>query len=259
MNKIFNFKFFLWFFVLFIFILLIEGFYYHYYFKISLIFEFLPHENRSGYNSLIWSEMGIVEFLQVLMLIMSLFFVYKFISVNHIFFSKLLKITLSLYLIGLLYYLFEEISWGQHIFNWQSPSLFKVVNHQNETNLHNISSLFNELPRNLLLIWCSLSFLFVRIFKNNFTILKKLIYPNKNLKLISFLIMFFFIPDFFVGKLGLEKEASNESEILFNYFLNIISFNFIRLSELQELLFNYYIVWHSFYLLRLKLKFNDLT
>jgi len=259
MNKIFNFKFFLWFLVLFIFILLIEGFYYHYYFKISLSFEFLPHENRSGYNSLIWSEMGIVEFFQVLMLIISLFFVYKFISVNYIFFSKLLKITLSLYLIGLLYYFFEEISWGQHIFNWQSPSLFTEINHQNETNLHNISSLFNELPRNLLLIWCSLSFLFVRIFKNNFTILKKLVYPNKNLRLISFLIMIFFIPDFFVGKLELEKEASNESEILFNYFLNIISFNFIRLSELQEFLFNYYIVWHSFYLIRLKLKFNDLT
>ena len=37
------------------------------------------------------------------------------------------------------------------------------INHQNETNLHNTSSVFNELPRNLLLIWCSLSFIFVKI------------------------------------------------------------------------------------------------
>ena len=38
---------------------------------------------------------------------------------------------------------FEEISWGQHIFRWQTPSFFSNLNHQNETNIHNISSLFN--------------------------------------------------------------------------------------------------------------------
>ena len=249
-----NFKFSLWILLLLILILLLEGFYYHYYFKISQVFEFLPYKNQSGYNSLIWFEMGLVEFLQILLIIVSLFFLSQFIKKNFNFFRKSIKIITILYMLGLLYYFFEEISWGQHIFYWQTPNLFTDLNHQNETNLHNISSLFNELPRNLLLIWCSLSFLYVKIISNKFLLFKNLIYPSNNLKFISLLILFFFIPDFLIGKLEIEKTPSNETEILYNYFLNIISFNFIRLSELQELLFNYYIVWHAFYLIKLKVK-----
>ena len=253
-NYYFNFKVSLWVLVLLIFILLLEGFYYHYYFKISQIFNFIPYENQSGYNSIIWSEMGVVEFVQVLLLIFSLYYLSQFIKSNFSILTKSVKILIILYLLGLLYYLFEEISWGQHIFYWETPNLFADLNHQNETNLHNISSLFNELPRNLLLIWCGLSFIYVKIISNRFLLFKNLIYPNNNLKFISLLIFIFFIPDFFIGKLGLEKTPVNEAEILFNYFLQVISFNFIRLSELQELLFNYYIVWHSFYLVKLKVE-----
>ena len=137
---------------------MLEGFYYHYYFKISQVFEFLPYKNQSGYNSLIWFEMGLVEFLQILLIIVSLFFLSQFIKKNFNFSRKSIKIITILYMLGLLYYFFEEISWGQHIFYWQTPNLFTDLNHQNETNLHNISSLFNELPRNLLLIWCSFSY-----------------------------------------------------------------------------------------------------
>jgi hypothetical protein len=32
----------------------------------------------------------------------------------------------------------EEISWGQRIYNWETPELFKQINVQRETNLHNI-------------------------------------------------------------------------------------------------------------------------
>jgi hypothetical protein len=35
----------------------------------------------------------------------------------------------------------EEISYGQKIFNWQTPSLFKEYNLQQETNLHNLKEL----------------------------------------------------------------------------------------------------------------------
>ena len=33
---------------------------------------------------------------------------------------------------------FEEMSWGQTIFNWDTPELFNNVNAQKETNLHNL-------------------------------------------------------------------------------------------------------------------------
>jgi len=35
----------------------------------------------------------------------------------------------------------EEISWGQRIFNFNTPEFFKVINVQNETTLHNIGSI----------------------------------------------------------------------------------------------------------------------
>lgn len=34
---------------------------------------------------------------------------------------------------------FEEMSWGQTIFNWDTPELFNTANAQKETNLHNLA------------------------------------------------------------------------------------------------------------------------
>lgn len=50
----------------------------------------------------------------------------------------------SLYVCG------EEISWGQHIFDWKTPETWSVVNDQNETNLHNISAWLDQKPRAIL-------------------------------------------------------------------------------------------------------------
>jgi len=53
-------------------------------------------------------------------------------------FFNLIKIFLFLKIIALIYFLGEEISWGQHFFKWSSQSLFLELNNQEETNLHNI-------------------------------------------------------------------------------------------------------------------------
>jgi hypothetical protein len=37
-----------------------------------------------------------------------------------------------------LFVAFEEISWGQHLFRWESPAWFAERNAQRETNLHNL-------------------------------------------------------------------------------------------------------------------------
>ena len=52
----------------------------------------------------------------------------------------------SLYVAG------EEVSWGQHIFDWGTPEFWSGVNDQNETNLHNTSSWLDQKPRLVLLI-----------------------------------------------------------------------------------------------------------
>ena len=113
------------------------------------------------------------------------------------------KILNILYLFGVIYYLLEEISWGQHIFNWNTPDFFIEINDQNETNFHNSSGIFNQLPRNLLLIWCSLSFLIVKIINIKNSYLNFFIFPSEKLKLISILILIFFVTDITVDKLNI--------------------------------------------------------
>jgi hypothetical protein len=44
----------------------------------------------------------------------------------------------------------EEVSWGQHIFFWQEPSLVTAVNEEGELSLHNMKKGFERGPRTLL-------------------------------------------------------------------------------------------------------------
>ena len=252
---LFNFKILLTLFILLIIFLLLEGVYYFYYNDIMEMLGILTYEAKTGFNQIIWKESGLVEYLQVFFLLLTIFFISIFIKKEYFGLKSLEKLLIFFYFLGVNYYFFEEISWGQHIFGWQSSDFFLEINSQDETNIHNVSSLFNELPRNLLFVWCALTFLWVRriSFKNNF--LQKFIFPNIKLKYISYLILFFFIPDFLINKLDLAPGTSaiNDKDIFFNKFFHLISFNFIRLSELEELLFNFYILNHSFYLIKSKL------
>ncbi len=49
--------------------------------------------------------------------------------------------------LGCVYVAGEETSWGQHFFGWQTPESIRVLNDQAETNLHNMSSWFDQKPR----------------------------------------------------------------------------------------------------------------
>lgn len=74
--------------------------------------------------------------------------------------KKILYAWFFLYLLGCIYYLGEEMSWGQHVFNW-GPAIdhttWHNLNVQGETNLHNLKGgwefLFNRLPRTLLTVF----------------------------------------------------------------------------------------------------------
>lgn len=44
----------------------------------------------------------------------------------------------------------EEMSWGQHIFQWATPESWGGINRQNETNLHNTFGIFEKTPRAIL-------------------------------------------------------------------------------------------------------------
>ena len=64
-------------------------------------------------------------------------------------FKKFTSVWLVLYTLGCIYFLGEEISWGQHLFQWSTPEAWLEYNDQGETNLHNTSGLFDQVPRTI--------------------------------------------------------------------------------------------------------------
>lgn len=66
--------------------------------------------------------------------------------------DRLLSTWIGLAALCCVYVAGEEVSWGQHIFDWATPEFWRGINDQNETNLHNTSSWLDQKPRLLLLI-----------------------------------------------------------------------------------------------------------
>ncbi len=166
--------------------------------------------------------------------------------------ENFIKIFLILEILGLSYFFLEEISWFQHIINYNTPKLFENINHQREFNLHNISNLFNELPKSFVFIWCGLAIPFVKFFKpkiKNF--FYTIINPHDNLIKISVVLLIFTIPNLITSNLGLIDHKVLHLETGYNFkmfFTIVLSFNFFRLSELHEFIFAYYFLWHSLFL-----------
>ncbi len=67
--------------------------------------------------------------------------------------SGWVTIWIAIWILAMVYFAGEEISWGQHLFHWTTPDVLDSVNDQGETNLHNISSLFDQKPRLFVEMW----------------------------------------------------------------------------------------------------------
>jgi len=95
-------------------------------------------------------ELGVIELATPIMLVPAIISgIVIFINREKLVVKKLgywiLLITLAcIYIAG------EEISWGQQLVGWGTPEWAKGVNDQHETNLHNMSSWFDQKPRLLL-------------------------------------------------------------------------------------------------------------
>tara|TARA_B100001250_G_scaffold386872_1_gene383770 strand:- start:42 stop:770 length:729 start_codon:yes stop_codon:yes gene_type:complete len=236
---------------------------------VSYYIQFIDYKYISGINPIVWNENGIVENLQIFFLIIATLNLFIFLKKPTIYkTSNFFIIFIYIYFIGLLYFFFEEISWGQHLFNWESPAFFENLNQQKETNFHNISNIFNEVPRTMLAIWCSLSFIAIKKMQE-YKNLKLFVFPEYNLRKISFIILIVIIPDLILKKFNLYVEYPHNLdycpsvgpcffypypiEFIQNFeIFALITFNFLKLSEFQELLFTYYILVHSFYIKKLK-------
>jgi len=105
----------------------------------------------TGKYSVFKGESGIIENMTVLFLVVAIGFCVASLSRAHrLGVSGFLKAWLFILILGAAYFALEEISYGQHMFGWGTAEAWKELNDQEETNLHNVHALFDQVPRALL-------------------------------------------------------------------------------------------------------------
>ena len=104
-----------------------------------------------GNDRMLKGEAGIIENATVLFLVAAIGFCVSSIALaSRQGLSSLLKAWLVLMILGSAYFALEEISYGQHMFGWGTSETWKELNDQDETNLHNVHALFDQVPRAIL-------------------------------------------------------------------------------------------------------------
>jgi len=97
-----------------------------------------------------YSELGIIENLTFASLVVAVIAGLAYLRSGASF--KLMKTWMLIFIAGCIYFAGEEVSWGQHYFGWSTPESWNELNNQQETNLHNTSPLFDQIPRAILSI-----------------------------------------------------------------------------------------------------------
>jgi hypothetical protein len=95
-------------------------------------------------------ELGIMEQAQLLSLVLALAVAVRLVVMPEVEGRPWLRAWLVLAVVGCLYTIGEEASYGQHFVGWSTPEGWRALNRQEETNLHNIDNWFNLKPRFLL-------------------------------------------------------------------------------------------------------------
>ncbi len=109
-----------------------------------------PRAFPDSYRAWVGGELGVLESVHVLIPLASMALAGRMLLLARVRRQPLLWAWLALAALGSLYIAGEEASWGQHYLGWGTPESWQGVNDQNETNLHNISSWFDQKPRALL-------------------------------------------------------------------------------------------------------------
>lgn len=120
---------------------------------LPILIKILDDAGYDGRYGQIMGEQGIVENITLLVLAVAVFFGIRLLLWEPIPGLSWLKYWVVLLLTGSIYFLGEEASWGQHLFDWGTPKQWRALNKQGETNLHNLEGigfLFDKVPRFLL-------------------------------------------------------------------------------------------------------------
>lgn len=202
-----------------------------------IVIMLFAYSNTELYKTAFEKEQGILEGLHVLIPLIAMFFGFYVLKKHKEKLSKLIKIFILIFSLGNLYIAGEEASWGQHYVGWQTKGIFQKYNDQNETNLHNTSSWFDQKPRALieiLIILGGIVFPIIALFKKD-------LYKSK-------LAFFYPLPGLFLTALIAEIIRTFDR---YYYFSKIGIWPGIRGSEIQELYFYWFIL---LYIIGLNLK-----
>ncbi len=172
------------------------------------------------------TENGPVEILQCVVLLPALLAALRLLLTLRFQPPVWLSVWALVAVMGCFYVTGEEISWGQHSLNWNTPEYWTGINDQNETNFHNTSSWLDQKPRLLLELGVIIGGLLMplsrRIRKKDFPAWLEIIAPSSHLIPVAAIVLFIKIAD---------KVGGATHIVLFG-----------RASEVVEF-FIYYFVW----------------
>ena len=119
---------------------------------VVFLVPYLSRIRGIGADLYLYGEDGWIEILTIIFLLVAIFFGVTFLLLNKVPSHGWIRWWMALLILGSIYFAGEEASWGQHFIGYNTPEFWQNFNDQGETNLHNTSPLFDQLPRTLLSI-----------------------------------------------------------------------------------------------------------
>lgn len=107
-------------------------------------------ENFSFYNSWMVTERGAIEHATVFFSAVGFVIALLIIRSRALSPSRWIAVLMGFFALGFLYIAGEEISWGQHLFNWGTPEWLAEKNRQSETNIHNLHLSVDRIPKTVI-------------------------------------------------------------------------------------------------------------
>ena len=180
-------------------------------------------------------EGGFFEWVQFFCYLFAVFVTVQCILKNKSQINSMVNILLSFFAIGCLFIALEEISYGQHIFKWETPTHFTEINGQRETNLHNLKFIMENQIQHIAFVIVGLFGAFSSFFRVNSNLnlhWRDILFVNKSLALYFLPVAAFYIHISTGGK-GHHFQELFETVLGFGFLL-IAIFNFKTVQSFQK-------------------------
>lgn len=203
---------------------------------LGLIAGFLDQYFPTSYHN---KEFGLMENLTVVFLAASLVILLIHAIGNLRRLQRLDQGLILLFLLGITYFLGEEISWGQHFFGFGTPADYRKLNYQGEMNLHNLGGeffkkAFDRLPRAMVTAGIFVVGIVFPNIPGRLPAWVRRYVPGKEVVLTAVLAVFLSVPNkihLLVTGTKSDFDAGEAKEMYVALFILLFSLHFIRLLK----------------------------